>query len=417
MTLSAAVDGKALAFVESNLTGTGVRTLRIARELGLHIVFLTGDPARYDVDPATAQAIRELADTVLECDTQSPEAVEKALRDYHRDVSGVLTVMEYYVPVATDAARRLGLPGLDPAAAAAARDKLQTRVRCADKGVPVPGFHFVRTEREIDAALADVGLPCVVKPTDESASIGVALCHSRDEVVETVAGIAGSPTNSKGQPRVPGALLEECLFGPEVSIETFTYEGRTRILGVTDKLLGPTPHFVELGHTFPSTLEEGARGAAALAADALAAIGFDFGPAHVEAKLTPRGPVLIEINARTGGDFIPDLVEQALGVPLLEQSIRAHSGLVPDLEPRHHKGAAIRFIPGRTGTVRSVTDPAILEHFPSVVAHRVTAAPGRETVWPANSHQRLGYVMTCADTPQQAAAEAEAALCHLVPRY
>lgn len=405
---------RALAFVESNLTGTGMQALRLARSLGLRTLFVTSDLDRYSVDPDTARTIREYADEILHCDTQSPEAIEKALRTAAAPVAGVMTVMEYYVPTAAATARRMGLPGLDPVAADLARDKLKTRVRCAERGVPVPSFHFVHGADEVDAALADTGLPCVVKPVDESASIGVALCRTRHEAVAHVAGIAGSPTNSKGQPRVPGALLEACLFGHEVSVETFTFEGRTTVLGVTDKLLGPTPHFVELGHTFPSSVGEGA---ADLAVAALDAIGFDFGPAHVEAKLTPHGPVLIEINARTGGDFIPDLVEHATGVPLLRQSVVAHSGGRPDLTPTRARGAAIRFVAGQPGTVGSVPDPEVLENFPSVVAFRTKATPGQRTVWPTNSHERLGHVMTCAPTAEQAAAEANAALTHLAPTY
>ncbi|MFS0692404.1 ATP-grasp domain-containing protein [Streptomyces nitrosporeus] len=408
---------RALAFIESNMTGTGVQALRLARDMGLNPLFVTNGMEKYETDPATAGAIRELAAGIRVCDTQDPDAVEKELRAHALPVCGVVTVMEYYVPLATEAARRLGLPGLDPGAAQDARNKLRTRERCAVAGVPVPRFHFVLTEEEIDTALADTGLPCVVKPVDESASIGVELCRTRAEVRAAVAGIAGSAVNSKGQARVPGALLEQCLFGPEVSVETFTYDGRTHVLGVTDKLLGPTPHFVEFGHTFPSALGEQADAAAAVAVSALAAIGFDFGPAHVEAKLTPDGPVLIEINARTGGDFIPDLVEHALGVALLEQSLRAHSGERPDLEPVRRRGAAIRFLAGRDGTVREVPDAGILEHFPAVVAHRVKAVAGQTTTWPANSHQRLGHVMAVADTAAQAAAAAEAALCHLAPRY
>ncbi|MFF3499888.1 ATP-grasp domain-containing protein [Streptomyces sp. NPDC003247] len=408
---------RALAFVESNLTGTGMQALRLARSLGLRTLFVTSDLDRYSVDPDTARTIREVADEILHCDTQSPEAIEKALLASAAPVAGVMTVMEYYVPTAAATAHRMGLPGLDPTAADIARDKLKTRVRCAERGVPVPEFRFVHDAEEVDAALAVTGLPCVVKPIDESASIGVALCRTREETVARVADIAGRPTNSKGQPRVPGALLEECLFGHEVSVETFTVAGSTTVLGVTDKLLGPTPHFVELGHTFPSSVGEAADRAADLAVAALDAIGFDFGPAHVEAKLTPRGPVLIEINARTGGDFIPDLVEHGTGVPLLRASVVAHSGGRPDLTPTRARGAAIRFIAGRTATVESVPDTGVLENFPSVVAFRVKAAPGQRTTWPSHSHERLGHVMTCAATPGQAAADADAALAHLAPTY
>ncbi|MGP3999336.1 ATP-grasp domain-containing protein [Streptomyces sp. 8N706] len=407
-----------LAFVESNLTGTGVQAIHLARGMGLRTAFLSGDLQRYNADPQAAEAIRTRVDTVLECDTQDPVAMEKCLLDHGVQPTGVMTVMEYYVPSAAALARRLGLPGLSPEAALAARDKLRTRTVCAEKSVPVPAFRFVRSVEEVDAALEQVGLPCVVKPVDESASIGVTLCRTREQVAGRIADLASRTVNSKGQRHEPGGLVEECLFGHEVSVETFTHGGRTTVLGVTDKLLGPTPYFLELGHTFPSVLPEAVtRAAAGTALAALDAVGFDFGPAHVEVKLTERGPVLIEINARTGGDFIPDLVRHATGVPLLEQSIIAHSGGVPDLAPRRQGGSAIRFVTGRAGTVESVTGQDLDERFPSVVAFRMKAAPGRVTPWPTNSHDRLGHVMTAGPTPAEAALQAEAALTHLTVNY
>ncbi|MFD7169281.1 ATP-grasp domain-containing protein [Streptomyces violascens] len=413
-----------LAFLESNLTGTGMRALRHAAEMGLSPVFVTSDLARYDAEPETARAIRETSEQILVCDTQAPETIAKTLLTALRPAEtpaeaglrGVMTVMEYYVPTAAAVAHHLGLPGIDPDAAVRARDKLRTRKACAEHGVAAPAFRFVRSVDEIGSLLEEIPLPCVVKPIDESASIGVRICHTTEQLASGIQEIAGSPVNSKGQPRIPGALVEECVFGHEVSVETFTFDGTTTVLGVTDKLLGATPHFVELGHTFPSTLPH-AQQAADLALAALDAIGFDFGPAHTEVKLTPRGPVLIEINARTGGDFIPDLVEQALGIPLLEQSIVAYSGGSPELIPTRAEGAAIRFLAGRDGVVAQAPDPTIMANFPSVISYRSKAVPGRTTRYPLNSHDRLGHVLTRAATPALAAAEADAALCHLAPTY
>nr|AKA59389.1 carboxylase [uncultured bacterium AB_9] len=407
-----------IAFVESNMTGTGMQALRLAHDRGLRIAFLTSDLRKYDSDPDAARTIRSLADEIAECDTNSPEAMEKALRDLPGLVGGLMTVMEYFVPVAAATARRMGLPGLDPAAAAIARDKGTARTVCQDHGVPVPRFRFVGSLEVLDEVLDEVGLPCVVKPVDESASIGVTLCRTRQQAYDRLAELIDSRANSKGQQRVPGGLVEECLFGHEVSVETFTHGGRTVVLGVTDKLLGPVPHFVELGHTFPSGLPEERSGAAArVALAALEAVGFDFGPAHVEVKLTARGPVLIEINARAGGDFVPDLVRHATGVGLLEQTIIAATGGTPQLQPSRQRGAAIRFLAGRAGVVAEVPDTTVLDRFPTVVASRVKAVVGQRTTWPANSHERLGYVLTSAETAYQAAVDADAAAAQLAVSY
>jgi biotin carboxylase len=410
--------GPLIAFLESNMTGTGMQALRLAHDRGLSIAFLTSDLGKYDADPDAARTIRDLAGEIVECDTNSPEAVEKALRTLPEPVRGIMTVMEYFVPVAAAVAHAMGLPGLDPGAAATARDKGRGRLVCEERKVPVPRFRFVASLDVLDEALAEVGLPCVIKPVDESASIGVTLCRTRQQAFDRMTELIASRTNSKGQPRIPGGLVEECLFGHEVSVETFSHAGRTVVLGVTDKLLGPVPHFVELGHTFPSGLPpERSRAAAEVALAALAAIGFDFGPAHVEVKLTERGPVLIEVNARAGGDFVPDLVRHATGVGLLEQTIIASTGGTPELRPSRDGGAAIRFLAGRAGVVAALPDTTILERFPTVVAFRVKAVPGQRTNRPTNSHERLGHVLTSASTAYEAAVEADAAAAQLAMTY
>ena len=408
-----------LAFVESNLTGTGMQAIRLAKQRGLRLAFLTADLDRYRVDPDAIGTITGEVDHVLSCRTDDPDAVEKCLRDNGLEPAGLMTVMEYYVPVVAETAHRMGLPGLSPVAARIARNKLNTRVVCQDAGIAVPRFVYVGAVSEVDAALAEVGLPCVVKPVDESASIGVTLCRTREEVAARIHELADRTANSKGQATRPGGLLEECVFGHEVSVECFTFAGQTTVFGVTDKLLGATPYFLELGHTFPSMLPAAVTAPAVqLVRRALDAIGFDFGPAHVEVKLTARGPVLIEINARAGGDFVPELVGHALGVPLLAETIVASIGERPDLEPKRRRGAAIRFIGGRAGTVKSVRGAENLRaHFPAVVEHRIKPSPGAVTRWPTNSHDRLGYVITTADTSPEAAVAAEAALTHLSIGY
>ncbi|MDQ3402095.1 MAG: ATP-grasp domain-containing protein [Actinomycetota bacterium] len=410
--------GDRLVFVESNLTGTGMQALRIAGELGLRTVFATADLSRYTADPDAERVIGEEVEQVLVCDTLDPVAVEKCVLDNGLQPVGVMTVGEYYVPTATAVARGLGLPGLDPAAALTARDKLKMRTACLRASVPVPRFRFVGSVADVDDVIDEIGLPCVIKPTDESASVGVSLCRTREQLRLRVGELVAVTHNSRGQAHVPGGLVEECLFGPEVSVETFTFGGQTTVLGVTDKILAQTPYFLETGHTFPSILPASVTGPAIdVALAALRAIDFDFGPAHTEVKLTARGPVLIEINPRTGGDNIPDLVREATGVSLLEQSIAAHSGRTPDLRPSRRGGAAIRFLTGRDGIVDEVVGEELREWFPSVISMRIKAKPGKVTRWPTNSHDRLGHLMTGAESPHEAAAQADAALTHLTVTY
>ena len=408
-----------VAFVESNLTGTGMRALEFAHRSGWRTLFVTADISTYTRDAAAAAVIAECVDEIVECpSTIDPDVVEKHLLEHQDELIGVLTVGEYYVPVATEVARRLGLPGLSPAAARLARDKLACRRACAAAGIPVPAFGFASDEATTAAVLADTGLPCVVKPVDESASVGVSLCRTEQDVHERIAELAAKDRNSRGQAHTPGGLVEQGLFGPEISVETVTHQGRHTVLGVTEKSVGQVPWFVETGHTFPTGLPAAVtEPAVAVALAALDAIGFDFGAAHTELKLTASGPVLIEINPRTPGDNIPTLVHHAIGVGLLEQYVAMHAGARPQLTPTSCGAAAIRFLTGREGVVQAVSGVDDAHRVPGVAEVSLRVAPGSQTHWPSNSHHRIGHVIAVGDTPAEASARAEAARAQLTVTY
>ncbi len=99
------------------------------------------------------------------------------------------------------------------------------------------------------------------------------------------------------------------------------------------------PYFIEDGETFPSLLSAQLREeCVAVANVALDAIGFDFGPSHVELCVTRDGPTLIEVNAPMAGAAVGDLIETATGINLQLQTMRLHSGLDVDRYTRRGRG-------------------------------------------------------------------------------
>src|SRR5262249_12675395 len=158
-------------------------------------------------------------------------------------------------------------------------------------GVGQPDFTAIRAPEEAEAAVAAIGLPCVVKPADDSGSTDVLLCHTADEAIAQAARILAVTTNLRGQPTPGTPLVEHCLDGPEFSVEMFDGAG----IGITAKQVTGLPWFVEHQHVFPADLP------AAAAADlaetvrrALKATGLERGAAHVEVKLTAAGPAIVE---------------------------------------------------------------------------------------------------------------------------
>jgi cysteine synthase A len=384
-----------VVFVESNVSGSGFQSLRLADEQGLRVVFLTRGMDRYLRVPGAARIFDRHVAEVVHCETNDPSAVVAAVRELTPAPAAVLAVGEYHVAVAAEAARRLGLPGAEPLGVRTARDKLLTRRRCAAEGVPVPHFEPVCDPASLPGAARSVGLPCVVKPVDGSASEQVRLCATEEDLAAAWAGVQSVPYNAAGQRHQEVVLVEEYLEGPEVSVETVTACGETTVVGVTDKHVSGSPHFVETGHRFPSTLPPATVQACGRTAEAaLRAIGMDLGVCHTELRVVRGVPHLIEVNARPAGDRITDLVELASGVSLLEQCLRVHLGDRPQLAASRRRGAAIRFLVADPGVVRCVDGARGAAAMPGVTEVAVAVRQGDPVRRLTRNGDRLGHVIT-----------------------
>jgi cysteine synthase/biotin carboxylase len=381
---------RALLFVEANTSGTGVAALRTAATLGLRSVLLTRDAGQY----------ASLADTeceVVRCETNTLPALRDTVQRRFRreEIAGVGTTSDFYVPAAADLAAWLDLPGNTVEAGLRCRDKTRQRRVLADAGVRQPRFFVAGHVDEVADGVRTVGLPCVVKPADESGSSGVRLCRTPVEAEHHAAELLTVVTNRRGLPSVPAVLIEEFVDGPEYSVETFSVAGEIRCVGVTAKSVTGGPSFVESGHVFPAPLPgHSAAALTATASAALKAIGFETGAAHTEVKLTDLGPAVVEVNPRPAGGMIPELIRLSSGLDLIEQQVRVTAGLPVEVTTAPIGCAGIRFVlADRPGVLRAVTGLDRAGAVEGVAKVAVTAAPGRRVRRARDAYDRLGYVI------------------------
>ncbi|MFD7900786.1 pyridoxal-phosphate dependent enzyme [Kitasatospora sp. NPDC059747] len=391
-------DRRLLLFVESNTTGTGMIALRTAVRLALEPVLFTKDAARYPDLPATGCRVEV-------CDTDDEAALDEAVARVSagRRVAGVTTTSEFYLEHTARAAVALGTPGNPPEAMARCRDKALTRAALHEAGVHQPGFAVVTDPDGAAAAVAAVGLPCVVKPVGESGSQSVLWCEDAATAVAHATGLLAVTHNVRGQRTAGAVLVEQYLDGPEFSAEMFGVDGEARCVGVTQRTVSPLPHFVETGHLFPADVDDALAGRIAdTARQALKALGFERGPAHVELRLTADGPAVIEVNGRLAGGMIPELIRPATGIDLLEQQIRAAAGLPLNLSAGHARRAGLRFLTApRPGRLTGVDGVARAGRVPGVERVVVSGTPGREVRPPQSAYDRLGHVIAVGSSPEE----------------
>ncbi|MFJ3640155.1 acetyl-CoA carboxylase biotin carboxylase subunit family protein [Streptomyces sp. NPDC090108] len=337
-----------------------------------------------------------------------------AMREVARTLSceGVLTWDDTRVVQTARLADALGLPGAGAEAALRCRDKQATREALARAGVPQAGSIPAASLPQARAAAARLGYPLVLKPRALNASTGVVKVDSPDALARGFR-LARAATAPGAVEVAPGdVLVEEYLDGPEISFDAAWHEGRMTPAFVARKECGFAPYFEETGHVVDGRdpLLSDPRILRTVQA-AHTAVGFGTGWTHTELRLTSDGPKIIEINARIGGDRIPDIGRLALGVDAARTAAQVACGRSPDLTPRHHRVAAVRFLyPGADCIARDVRlDPGAL---PDSVDSAVTIAlPGQELRLPPNGHvsSRYALLTVVGESEQQCQADLDKA--------
>jgi biotin carboxylase len=287
-----------------------------------------------------------LSDWTVLPSTADGSVLAEVARELHErePVDGVLCWDEARIHAASYVAEALGLRNGDPAVIARLRDKGQTRIALAAAGVHQPRSVPVRDLAQALAAALRVGYPAILKPRALGASLGVVRVENAEELRRMFAFTHDTrgvePVELPDQP----VLVEECVIGEEISIDSVVCDGRVTPLFIGRKVLGYPPYAEEVGH-YVSASDPLLADPALLTAiqDTHTALGFSDGWTHSEFMLTSSGPQVIEVNGRLGGDLIPYLGLLATGIDPGLAAARTACGLAPDLTATRDRTTAIRF--------------------------------------------------------------------------
>lgn len=251
--------------------------------------------------------------------------------------AGIVTFDEHLVEAVSAAASELDLPGLDPRAAALCRNKAATRSTLSAAGVRQPKFL-----RAVDADRTALDFPVVVKPTTLAGSAGVRLVRKMGDLSEAIAG-ARDAAGLAATATSFDVLVEQLVDGDEISVDAITERGHTRIAQIARKHITSDGRFIETGHVVdPNDPLWDDRDLFEVIERAHEAVGFNHGISCTEVKLSHEGPVIIEINARTPGDFLPQVAALSGGEHLARVAALVALGADVALR-RPTRAAAVRF--------------------------------------------------------------------------
>ncbi|MBL8018737.1 MAG: alpha-hydroxy-acid oxidizing protein [Leptospirales bacterium] len=333
------------------------------------------------------------------------------------------------VTAGTDASRAvaaiagsLDLPGIRYADSEAASNKVLMRKRLRQHGVPIPDFRSVWSIKEAREAMDEMTFPLVLKPADNMGARGVIKISAREEIYAAF-------KHAKKHSPTGEMILEEYMEGPELSIDALAWNGQIRMTGIADRIIAREPYFVELGHNMPSSLPASViEEAADVMKAGMRALGIHTGAGKGDIKLAKLPPgqknprhaapydnysiKVGEIAARLSGGYMSSHTYPLhSGVNLHKAAVQIALGDEPSsLEETKNFVAIERGILSRPGKILELNGVAEMNQVPKIEHIVFTRKPGDVVVEATSNLDKIGHIIACAPTLEEAEAAAQECL-------
>lgn len=373
-----------------------MRSITLSKSMGFDPIFITKDPDRYF-------GLRDTGCKLLIVDTDRLDEV-KAVIKQNVDIGqlkGIMTTSDFYLEHAARLSNEFQLNSNTIESIQNCRNKALTRRKLAAINIGQPQFEVVDKVELIEPSLQRIGIPCVIKPVDDSASYNVRLCNTMQEARIHIHTILQTTKNIRGQKMAGSALIEEYLDGPEYSVEMFAINGDIVPIGITEKKVTGDPYFVENQHIFPAPLRKDLElRIIDVTKKAIKTLGITHGATHSEIKLIHGEVKVIEINARLAGGMIPELIRIATGDDVLQKQIHCFTNEDQQMDLiEHKKVSGIRFIVSQeAGVLEGISGMNEFSTMPGVSQVVLNRVIGDKVSLPNSAYDRIGYIIATSNS-------------------
>lgn len=258
--------------------------------------------------------------------------------------AGVVALSPAALPQAARMARQLGIDGPSERSAQASTQWSTARQLLLAAGIGDPRLAHVETLPEAVVAAAGIGYPVLLRPAVNLGHHGQVCVLDRSGLQTAWAAASQAAREVPGRPG--GIVVEPYHPGSRISLQTMTTDGRSTVVAAVHTTLGTFPPLVPLRHTVDSEPVEPEL--AALATQAMAAIGAADGSGHVDVVLTPSGPEVVDIAATVPSACLTELVRLATGIDLVLAAVTVAAGHRPLLTPAHTRSACEELVHAET---------------------------------------------------------------------
>lgn len=359
---------------------------------------------------------RVLADEFHLVSTRDKYAILDFVRAYKSKIDGVMTIASDIPHMVASAAEILGVRHIPVDVAELCVHKLRMKEKLQKAGVNVPLFARIVSLADLKDFIARAGFPIVIKPVDNSGARGVQRLTADMD-------LAAAFDYSRSFSYSGQVIAEKFVTGLQISTEGLIHDGKFYCTGFADRnyarLDDAVPFMVEDGGDIPTVLNEAdKRAVEAEFEKASRALGIDWGPAKGDMIFGDDGkPYVIEIAARlSGGNFCYDKVPWSTGVDIVDILVDMAVGNRIDparFTPTRNLATSQRYFFPTPGTIREIRGLKAAQDADHIRKVDVWARPGDAVATLENHPSRVGYVISCAPTREEAVAAAQAAVANV----
>ncbi len=305
---------------------SGTQACKALRDEGYRVILVNSNPATIMTDPETAD--------VTYIEPVTPAIVAKILERERPDAllptMGGQTALNTAMALARDGTlERLGveLIGASPEAIDKAEDRGLFREAMLKIGLDLPKSHIVRSPEEAREALADIGLPAIIRPSFTLGGTGGGIAYNREEYDLIVAsGLDASPIDE--------VQIDQSVLGwKEYEMEVVRDRADNCIIVCSIENIDPmgvhTGDSITVAPALTLTDKEYQRMRDASIA-VLREIGVDTGGSNVQWAIDPVDGrmVVIEMNPRVSRSSA--LASKATGFPIAKVAAKLAVGYTLD---------------------------------------------------------------------------------------
>jgi carbamoyl-phosphate synthase large subunit len=337
------------------------------------------------IDPNSAAEAQTYADAFEVIGGQDFEGTCGVVEKYNIDAI-ITAATDKPLVMMAQIAKKYGFEFISIDAATNCTDKKKMKEVFIKNNIPCAKFI------EITEVPEGLEYPVVLKPKDNSGSRGVTICYNFDEAIIAI-------EDAKRFSKSEVVLCEEFVAGKEYSLESLHYNGKTKLLQITDKKMTELPYRCEMELTDPSLFsEEQFLKIEALIHQMAVAFGFNNCASHCEILVDGAKINVLEASGRMAGDYIcSHLVPLSTGISMETAALDILLGLEPDFSTYNPKASGIYYFEYPEGVVKNVPEYSELEKLDGVVVFKFNLKEGDRVSKIKFGPDRYGYIILQAE--------------------